>query len=90
MPPIPLEYQGRDVVTRFYASVFGAGRAYDLVPTRANGQPAFGAYLRTPSGGIRHGAGLLVLTLTGEKICALTRFDNDVLPRFGLPRSLPG
>jgi RNA polymerase sigma-70 factor (TIGR02960 family) len=90
MPPIPLEYQGRDVVTRFYASIFGAGRAYDLVPTRANGQQAFGAYLRTPTGGIRHGAGLLVLTLTGEKICALTRFDNDVLPRFGLPRSLPG
>jgi RNA polymerase sigma-70 factor (ECF subfamily) len=61
-----------------------------LVPTRANGQQAFGAYLRTPTGGIRHGAGLLVLTLTGEKISALTRFDNDVLPRFGLPRSLPG
>ena len=90
MPPIPLEYQGRDVVTRFYATVFGAGRAYDLVPTRANGQQAFGAYLRTPAGGIRHGAGLLVLTFAGEKICALTRFDNDVLPRFGLPRSLPG
>ena len=90
MPPIPLEYQGRDVVARFYASIFGAGRAYDLVPTRANGQQAFGAYLRTPTGGIRHGAGLLVLTLTGEKICALTRFDNDMLPRFGLPRSLPG
>jgi RNA polymerase sigma-70 factor (ECF subfamily) len=61
-----------------------------LVPTRANGQQAFGAYLRNPAGGIRHGAGLLVLTLSGEKICALTRFDNDVLPRFGLPRSLPG
>ena len=45
---------------------------------------------RHPTGGIRHGAGLLVLTLTGEKICALTRFDNDMLPRFGLPRSLPG
>ena len=90
MPPIPLEYQGRDVVARFYASIFGAGRAYDLVPTRANGQQAFGAYLRAPTGGIRHGAGLLVLTLAGEKICALTRFDNDMLPRFGLPRSLPG
>jgi RNA polymerase sigma-70 factor (ECF subfamily) len=90
MPPIPLEYQGRDVVARFYASIFGAGRVYDLVPTRANGQQAFGAYLRGPTGGIRHGAGLLVLTLTGEKICALTRFDNDMLPRFGLPRSLPG
>ena len=51
MPPIPLEWQGRDVVARFYASVFGQGRMYDLVPTRANGQPAFGAYpsLRTAS-----------------------------------------
>jgi RNA polymerase sigma-70 factor (ECF subfamily) len=90
MPPIPLEYQGIDVVTRFYASIFGAGRAYDLVPTRANGQQAFGAYLRTPTSGIRHGAGLLVLTLAGKKISALTRFDNDVLPRFGLPLSLSG
>jgi RNA polymerase sigma-70 factor (TIGR02960 family) len=89
MPPIPLEYQGRDVVARFYANIFGAGRAYDLVPTRANGQQAFGAYLRTPTGGIRHGAGLLVLTLTGENICALTRFDNSVFPWFGLPASLP-
>jgi RNA polymerase sigma-70 factor (TIGR02960 family) len=89
MPPIPLEYQGRDVVARFYANVFGAGRAYDLVPTRANGQQAFGAYLRTPTGGIRHAAGLLVLSLTGEKICALTRFDNSVFPWFGLPASLP-
>ena len=28
--------------------------------------------------------------LTGDRICALTRFDNGVLPWFGLPRSLPG
>jgi RNA polymerase sigma-70 factor (TIGR02960 family) len=90
MPPIPLEYQGRDVVARFYASVFRRGGRYDLVPTRANGQLAFGAYLRIPSGGIRHGAGLLVLTVAGDWICAMTRFDNDMLPAFGLPRSLPG
>ena len=89
MPPIPLEYQGRDVVARFYASVFVRGGRYHLVPTRANGQLAFGAYLRAPSG-VRHGAGLLVLTVVGDQICALTRFDNDVLPSFGLPRSLPG
>ncbi|MGX9790658.1 sigma-70 family RNA polymerase sigma factor [Mycobacterium sp. MMS18-G62] len=89
MPPVPLEYQGRDVVARFYASVFGMGRRYHLVPTRSNGQPAFGAYLSTASG-LRHGAGLLVLTVVGDRICALTRFDNDVLPSFGLPRSLPG
>jgi RNA polymerase sigma-70 factor (ECF subfamily) len=89
MPPIPLEYQGRDVVARFYATVFHPDRTYDLVPTGANGQPAFGAYLHTRSGRIRHGAGLLVLTVTRGRICALTRFDNDVLPQFGLPLSLP-
>jgi RNA polymerase sigma-70 factor (TIGR02960 family) len=88
MPPMPFEYEGRDVVARFCASLFGAGRRFDLVPTRANGQPAFGAYLRAPTG-VRHGVGLYVLTLAGDRICAMTRFDNSVLPWFGLPRSLP-
>jgi len=88
MPPIPFEYEGRDVGARFFASIFRSGRRFDLVPTRANGQPAFGAYLRAPTG-IRHGTGLYVLTLTGDRICALTRFDNSVFPWFGLPRSLP-
>ena len=54
----------------------------------ANGQPAFGAYLRAPDG-IRHGVGLYVLTLAGDRICAMTRFEASVLPWFGLPRSLP-
>ena len=87
MPPMPLEYEGRDVVVRLFASIFGAGRRFDLVPTRANGQPAFGTYLRA-STGIRHGTGLFVLTLSGERICAMTRFENSVLPWFELPRSL--
>jgi RNA polymerase sigma-70 factor (ECF subfamily) len=88
MPPMPFEYEGRDVVARFCAGLFGAGRRFDLVRTRANGQPAFGAYLRA-SNGISHGVGLYVLTLTGDRICAMTRFDNSVLSWFGLPRSLP-
>ena len=88
MPPMPFGYEGRDVVARFCASLFDAGRRFDLVPTRANGQPAFGAYLR-PAAGIRHGTGLYVLTLTGDRICAMTRFDKGVLPWFGLPQSLP-
>ena len=88
MPPMPLEYQGRDVVARFCAVLFGAGRSFDLVPTRANGQPAFGAYLRAPTG-IRHGTGLFVLTLAGERISAMIRFESSVLPWFGLLRSLP-
>jgi len=88
MPPIPLEYEGRDAVARLFASSVRSGRRVDLVPTRANGQPALGAYLRA-STGIRHGTGLYVLTLTGDRICAMTRFNNSVLPWFGLSRSLP-
>lgn len=85
---MPFEYEGRDLVARFCANIFGAGRRFNLVPTRANGQPAFGAYLRAPTD-ICHGIGLYVLTLSGNRICAMTRFDNNVLPWFELPRSLP-
>jgi len=88
MPPMPFEYQGRDVVARFCGSIFSAGRTFDLLPTRANGQPAFGAYLRAPNA-ISHGMGLYVLTLAGDRISAMTRFENTTLPSFGLPRSLP-
>ena len=88
MPPMPLEYQGVDVVARFCAQILGPGRRFDLVPTRANGQPAFGAYLRTAAG-VSHGTGLIVLTLSGDRICAMSRFENSVLPWFGLPRSIP-
>ena len=88
MPPMPFEYEGRDAVIRFCASIFGSGRRFDLVPTRANGQPALGAYLRGPDG-VSHGVGLFVLALSGDRICAMTRFENSVLPWFGLPRSLP-
>ncbi|HEX6444985.1 MAG TPA: sigma-70 family RNA polymerase sigma factor [Streptosporangiales bacterium] len=88
MPPIPFEYEGRDAAARFCASIFRAGRRFDLIATRANGQPAFGAYLRGPTG-ISHGTGLYVLTLTGGRIRGMTRFENSVLPWFGLPRSLP-
>ena len=90
MPPLPLEYHGRDAVARFFATVgFRQGRRYDLVPTRANGQLAFGVYLRAPAGGIRHAIGLDVITLSGDRIRAITHFDASVLAAFGLPRSLP-
>ncbi len=89
MPPMPFEYAGRDAVTGLCAALFDSGRRFDLVPTRANGQPAFGAYLRAPDG-IRHGIGLYVLTLSGDRIRGMVRFEASVLPWFGLPRSLPG
>jgi RNA polymerase sigma-70 factor (TIGR02960 family) len=88
MPPMPFEYEGRAAVAGFCASIFRAGRRFDLVPTRANGQPAFGAYLRTPDG-VSAGAGVYVLTITGDGIGAMTRFESSLLPSFGLPERLP-
>jgi RNA polymerase sigma-70 factor (ECF subfamily) len=88
MPPEPFGYDGRDNVAGYCARLFAAGRSFDLVPTRANTQPAFGAYLRVPAGH-RHATALYVLTLAGGRICGMTRFEASVLPWFGLPRSLP-
>ncbi|MEP6695342.1 MAG: hypothetical protein ABJA34_00535 [Pseudonocardiales bacterium] len=58
------------------------------MPFEYEGRPAFGVHLRAPNG-IAHGVGLIVLTLAGDQICAMSRFENAVLPWFGLPRSLP-
>jgi RNA polymerase sigma-70 factor (ECF subfamily) len=89
MPPVPLEYQGRELAAQFLRAVaFRQGRRYRLVATRANRQPAFGAYVRDPRAGRSHANGLLVFTLSGNRISGITRFDNSVLARFGLPRTL--
>ena len=90
MPPLPMAYQGPADIGDFLVTVaWRDGRRLVLVPTRANGQPAFGAYLRDPGTPILHAHGVLVLTLTGDRISALTRFhDNALLAAFGLPRSL--
>jgi RNA polymerase sigma-70 factor (TIGR02960 family) len=71
MPPMPYEYQGRDLVADFLGRIFAAGRRFDLVSTRANGQPAVEAYLRTPE---HPRTGLIVLTMAGDRIAALTHF----------------
>jgi RNA polymerase sigma-70 factor (ECF subfamily) len=89
MPPVPLEYQGRDLAKQFFETIaFRHGRRYRLVPTRANGQPAFGVYLRDPLTAVAHANGLFVINLAGEKVSAITRFDSAAFPRFGLPRAL--
>jgi RNA polymerase sigma-70 factor (ECF subfamily) len=89
MPPVPLEYQGRALAARFFAVVM-PGRHFQLVATRSNAQPAFGVYLRDPRTHAAHANGLIVLTLSGGRISAITRFDNSTLDRFGLPRTLSG
>jgi RNA polymerase sigma-70 factor (ECF subfamily) len=88
MPPAPFEYQGREVAARALGLLFGIGRTYRLVATRANGQPAFGLYVKDPHSDVLHANGIMVITLAGERIRAMTRFDNSSLARFGLPRTL--
>ena len=61
---------------------------YRLVPTRANGSPAFGAYVQAPDGSHR-ATGLFTITPAGDRICALSRFETGDLAWFGLPLSLP-
>ena len=90
MPPLPVEYQGHDKVSRFLATgVFAHHRRFQLIATRANTQPAFGLYQKDPQSAIARAHGLIMLTLEGDQISAITRFlDNSILPPFRLPRAL--
>jgi RNA polymerase sigma-70 factor (TIGR02960 family) len=91
MPPQPYEYQGAEAIGRFLRDrAVNRGAPLRLVPTRANGQPAFGCYFPCPHTDIARPYGLLVLTLAGDGIAEITFFaDSSVFPHFGLPRTLP-
>ncbi|HEU5388367.1 MAG TPA: sigma-70 family RNA polymerase sigma factor [Streptosporangiaceae bacterium] len=91
MPPVTLEFQGPEAIAGFLRDIRGwrGMRRYRLVPLRANGQAAFGCYLQ--EGSVFSAHGMIVLTLEGDRISALTRFtDNGILKRFGLPLELAG
>jgi RNA polymerase sigma-70 factor (ECF subfamily) len=91
MPPSTLEYQGPDAIGSFLRELptWRSGQRFRLVATRANTQPAFGVYRTDAHAPIAHATGLMVLTLEGARIAAISHFlDTGVLPRFGLPRTL--
>ena len=91
MPPWTLEYQGRSAIASFMRELATWRRGYRsrLIPTRANTQPAFVTYRADPHSPIAHATGLVVLTLEGERIAAITQFlDTSILSRFGFPRTL--
>ncbi|HEV8468265.1 MAG TPA: sigma-70 family RNA polymerase sigma factor [Candidatus Limnocylindria bacterium] len=91
MPPEPHEYEGPAAIAEFIHDRARVRRAYfRVVPTRANGQPAFGCYLPDAHAAIARAYGLFVLTLTADRISALSYFAGSALfPYFGLPRTLP-
>jgi RNA polymerase sigma-70 factor (TIGR02960 family) len=90
MPPLPHEYQGREVLTDFFARIaFRGRRRFVFVPMRANGAPAFGAYVLDGSPE-PYAHGILTLTVVDAGISALTLFaDTSALAVFGLPVTLP-
>ncbi|TMD44631.1 MAG: sigma-70 family RNA polymerase sigma factor, partial [Chloroflexi bacterium] len=76
MPPLPLWYQGRVAIQWFFETQLFVGEAaarFRLVPTAANGSPAFATYQRDASGVYRLGA-LQVLTLEGSQIAEIHDF----------------
>ena len=91
MPPEPYEYKGHAAIAAFLHHRAPLRAApLRLVPTRANTQPAFGCYLPCAHTPIARPYGMIVLTLRGDQISAITWFsDTSVFPHFGLPRALP-
>jgi len=91
MPPVTLEYQGHEAIAGFLRDItnWRGPRRYRLIPVRANGQPAFGCYLQEAQTPVFGAHGIIVLTLEGDRLSAITRFvDNSNLARFGLPQML--
>jgi RNA polymerase sigma-70 factor, ECF subfamily len=83
MPPEPHEYQGPAAIGVFLRGREVSRGRLRLVPTRANGQPAFACYLASAPYAV------FVLALEGGRVAAITWFaDASVFPRFGLPRTL--
>jgi RNA polymerase sigma-70 factor (ECF subfamily) len=90
MPPAPHQYQGHPAIAAFLADrACHRGANYRVVPTRANGQPALGCYLPGAHAATARAAGLMVLTMRGDRIAAITWFgDPTVIARFGLPATI--
>jgi RNA polymerase sigma-70 factor, ECF subfamily len=98
MPPIPTWYRGPDAVAGFLTgwAFERGGRRSRLVPTWANGQPAFGGYISDEDTGAFEPVSLHVLTLRRARIREMTAFgdpavlgDSTVFRRFGLPLRIP-
>jgi RNA polymerase sigma-70 factor (ECF subfamily) len=90
MPPMAMWFAGRDRVIRFLQRrVLVRPGEFALTPVRANGQPAFAAYMRGPAGQLEAHA-IQVLTVTGGGIGRIVSFNDGGLFRaFGLPDSPP-
>jgi RNA polymerase sigma-70 factor, ECF subfamily len=90
MPPWLQWYAGRGVIRAFFEAAWKTCGGLRLVPTAANGQPAFAVYERSAVDGPWTAHSIQVLTLDGDAISAMTLFvESRLFDAFGLPRILP-
>ena len=93
MPPFELWLQGAEDIGRWMVQPGPSGcRGSRLVPTRANGSPAFGQYRPDPGGGFTPWA-IQVLEVSGGRIAGMSFFldlldPQRLFPAFGLPSHL--
>ena len=90
MPPFTGWYQGPEDIARLVDTRCPAQGPGDmrLIPTRANGQPAFGLYMR--DGDVYRPFNMPVLTVTPGGVSHVTSFfDLRLFATFGLPAELP-
>ncbi len=88
MPPLPLEYHGVVAARGFFTAMQPHHRIEKLLPTRANGQPAWGAYARDPIVGNLHLTDVFMISIDRDRICEIIRFETTIAPYLGLPRTL--
>ena len=93
MPPLPEWYFGREAIRSFFAYAFKTYDGFRMVPTAANGEPAFAAYSRRDANTPWTAHSIHVLTLEQEAISRLTLFYKPdglrLFDAFGLPSVLP-
>ena len=92
MPPLPTWVSGRDQVAAFLRTyTFSGAKRWRMVPTSANGQPAFAAYSWDEQTAAFMPHSLSVLTLREGKVEEITAFMTpDPFPHFNLPASIAG
>ncbi|HZY03308.1 MAG TPA: nuclear transport factor 2 family protein [Anaeromyxobacteraceae bacterium] len=91
MPPYTLWLRGREAIKAWFLGRGVGCRGSRLVPTAANGLPAFGQYRPGGPGQPHRPWSLVVLEISGDRIAAMNHFlDTATLfPRFGLPPEIP-
>jgi RNA polymerase sigma-70 factor (ECF subfamily) len=98
MPPVPEWYRGREGVGGFLSAEWPALGPFRLLPTGANGQPAFGLYGSAAAGrSLFRPLAVQVLRIEAGLIAEIVGFIEpstfgypgaDLFPRFGLPPAI--